>query len=210
MALLGRILPSQYYGSFGSVGLSGEQRLMLAFLVDAINVLRSWNGDGSPRKRRNLPKRQNGNSPRDRDRVSEPAQYRAAKMLEGFDFGAPKIGSQLAGRLGALRGYNGLGIPAEYFDAAMERLRDKYLNVLLAAVLHTASATAQRAATEQKAAAVAAPPVREKELAAQQWFERWCAAADLNEQVRFYSELIRLKRDYANALNNRGIARRQK
>jgi hypothetical protein len=48
------ILPSQYFGSIGSVGLSGEQRLMLAVLVDAINVLQSWKGAGSARKRRNF------------------------------------------------------------------------------------------------------------------------------------------------------------
>jgi hypothetical protein len=48
------ILPSQYFGSIGSVGLSGEQRLMLAVLVDAINVLQSWQGGGSARKRRNF------------------------------------------------------------------------------------------------------------------------------------------------------------
>ncbi|MBV8357941.1 MAG: hypothetical protein JO189_08390 [Deltaproteobacteria bacterium] len=48
------ILPSQYFGAIGSVGLSGEQRLMLAVLVDAINVLQSWRGGGSARKRRNF------------------------------------------------------------------------------------------------------------------------------------------------------------
>jgi hypothetical protein len=48
------ILPSQYFGAIGSVGLSGEQRLMLAVLVDAINVLQSWHGGGSARKRRNF------------------------------------------------------------------------------------------------------------------------------------------------------------
>jgi hypothetical protein len=48
------ILPSQYFGSIGSVGLSGEQRLMLAVLVDAINVLQSWKGTGSAHKRRNF------------------------------------------------------------------------------------------------------------------------------------------------------------
>jgi hypothetical protein len=46
------ILPSQYFGSLGGVGLSGEQRLMLAVLIDAINVLQSWQGGGSARKRR--------------------------------------------------------------------------------------------------------------------------------------------------------------
>jgi hypothetical protein len=46
------ILPSQYFGSLGSVGLSSEQRLMLAVLVDAINVLQGWQRVGSARKRR--------------------------------------------------------------------------------------------------------------------------------------------------------------
>ena len=32
------ILPSQYFGLVGSIGMSGEQRLMLALLTDAINV----------------------------------------------------------------------------------------------------------------------------------------------------------------------------
>ena len=45
------ILPAQYFGALGSVGLSSEQRLMLAVLVDAINVLQGWHGVGSARKR---------------------------------------------------------------------------------------------------------------------------------------------------------------
>src|SRR5438067_902997 len=46
------ILPSQYFGALGSVGFSSEQRLMLAVLVDAINVLQGWQRVGSARKRR--------------------------------------------------------------------------------------------------------------------------------------------------------------
>jgi len=46
------ILPAQYFGALGSVGLSSEQRLMLAVLVDAINVLQGWQRAGSARKRR--------------------------------------------------------------------------------------------------------------------------------------------------------------
>jgi hypothetical protein len=48
------ILPSQYFGLIGSAGLSGEQRLMLAVLIDAINVLNSWKTTGSVHKRRNF------------------------------------------------------------------------------------------------------------------------------------------------------------
>src|SRR5450755_4150173 len=68
-------------------------------------------------------------------------------MLEGFDFGTPKIASQLTGTLAALKHYNGLNIPPDYFEAAMERLRSRYLNVPLIAVLHPPSLLAQRVAT---------------------------------------------------------------
>ncbi len=131
-------------------------------------------------------------------------------MLEGFDFGASAISSQLTGALAPLKQYNGVRIPPDYFDEAMERLRSRYLNVPLTAVLHPASFSAQRAAVEQKAAAKAAPAVQEKELTAQQWFERGFASADADEQVRCYSEAIRLKPDYADAFCNRGIARYSK
>src|ERR1700719_2928278 len=60
-------------------------------------------------------------------------------MVEGFGFGTPKIPSQLAGKLAALKHYNGLSIPPEYFLEAIERLRSRYLNVSLTAVLHPAS-----------------------------------------------------------------------
>jgi len=128
-------------------------------------------------------------------------------MLEGFDFGTPTIASQLTGALADLRRYNGLSIPPDYFLEAMDRLRGRYLNVPLTAVLLPASLPAQQAATEQKAAAGAAPAVQEKELTAQQWFERGFAAAGVDEQLRFYSEAIRLKPDFAFAYCNRGIAR---
>jgi tetratricopeptide (TPR) repeat protein len=128
-------------------------------------------------------------------------------MLEGFDFGAPTIASQLTGALAALKDYNGVRIPPDYFDEAMDRLRSKYLNVPLTAVLHSVSLSAQRAATEQKVAANAAPKVQEEELTAQQWFERGYAAVDADEKLRLYGEAIRLKPDYADALINRGTAR---
>jgi tetratricopeptide (TPR) repeat protein len=131
-------------------------------------------------------------------------------MLEGFDFGSPKIASKLTGNLAALRHYNGLSIPPEYFLEAMERLRGTYLNIPLASVPHPASSFAQQAATEQKQAAVAAPAVHEGELTAQQWFERGLAAVDIDEQLRFYNEAIRLKHDYAAAFYNRSNARRAK
>ena len=127
-------------------------------------------------------------------------------MLEGFDFGTPSIASQLTGKLATLKRYNGLSIPPAYFLEAMERLRTRFLNVQLKSVQHPASASAQQAATEQKVAAETAPEVREEELTAQQWFERGFAATNPEEEIRFYTEAIRLNPNYANAFMNRGVA----
>jgi len=128
-------------------------------------------------------------------------------MLEGFDFGSPTIASQLTGTLSPLKAYNALNIPSDYFEEGMVRLRSKYLSVPLDSVLHPASLSARQAATEQKAAAASAPAVVEVELTAQQWFEREYAAKDLDEKLRFYTNAIRLKPDYAEAFNNRGFVR---
>src|SRR3984957_12957705 len=73
-------------------------------------------------------------------------------MLEGFDFGTPKIANQLTGKLAVLKHYNGLSIPPEHFLEAMEKLRGKYLNIPLALVSHPASPFAEQRAAEQKQA----------------------------------------------------------
>jgi tetratricopeptide (TPR) repeat protein len=131
-------------------------------------------------------------------------------MLESFDFGAPTIDRQLTGSLDALKRYNALNVPADYFDAAMDRLREKYLNVALDTVLHPASCSAGRAAKGEQYAARTAPIVTETELTAQEWFERGFDASDPGEKLRFYNNAIGLKPDYADALNNRGIERQAK
>ncbi|MBV8771279.1 MAG: tetratricopeptide repeat protein [Deltaproteobacteria bacterium] len=131
-------------------------------------------------------------------------------ILEGFDFDTPQIASQLTGKLAAIKRYNALRIVPEDFFENIERLRGKYLNVPLAVVPHPPSLAAQTAATEQKAAAIEAPPVQQVELTAEQWFERGFVAADPDERLRLYTEALRLKPDYAEAFYNRGNARRAK
>jgi len=74
-------------------------------------------------------------------------------MLEGFEFGALTNAAHLTGKLSALSRYNGVGVPFEYFEPAMEKLRNKFLNVPLEAVLHPASGIAIGAARKQQAAA---------------------------------------------------------
>ena len=131
-------------------------------------------------------------------------------MLEGFSFGTPKIADQLTGTLAPVKKYQGLTIPNDFFHEAMDRLRTRFLNVPLSAVTQPPSTAAKEAATEQSAAAQAAPQVPEQELTAQQYVEQGVASSDPNEEVRFNSEAIRLKPDYAAAYNNRGVARKNK
>jgi tetratricopeptide (TPR) repeat protein len=127
-------------------------------------------------------------------------------MLEEFDFGSQAISSQLVGKLAKLRQYNGIRVVPDYFFEGMERLRTRFLNVPLAAVLHAASDSAQEAAAEQRAAADAAPTVQKEDLAAQKWFERGFASNDHDEEVRSYTAAIGFKNDYRDAFNNRGFA----
>lgn len=131
-------------------------------------------------------------------------------MLEGFDFGTPAIASKLTGKLVVLNHYNGLTVPAEYFDAAMTKLRDKFLDVPLDAVLHPTSKFAQQAAKDQQAAMADASSVQQRELTAQEWFERGFNEGDPDEAIRCYTEALRLDPDNANAYFNRGWERSHK
>ncbi len=112
--------------------------------------------------------------------------------LEGFDFATPTIVSQLTGQLAPLKGYNALSVPAEYFSEAMNRLRERYLNVPLDAVLHPASAHALQVAKSEQVAASAAPAVTEQALTAQQLFERGFNAAELDEKIWYLTQAVRL------------------
>jgi tetratricopeptide (TPR) repeat protein len=55
-------------------------------------------------------------------------------MFEGFSFRGTQ--PYLTGKLAALQQYNGLEVPNTYFDAAMARLRDRFLNKSLDVILH--------------------------------------------------------------------------
>ncbi len=127
-------------------------------------------------------------------------------LLESFDFGNPDAVKVLTGKLATLKKYNGLRIYADYFEEGMARLRNRYLNIALDAVLHPVSEEVQKATKEQQFAANNAQPVKQKELTANEWFERGIRVTDPDEKIRYYSEAIRLKPDYSLAYNNRGSA----
>ena len=132
-------------------------------------------------------------------------------FLEGFDFGSPSISKYLTGKLETLKKYNGQNVPAGFFDEAMGKIREKFLNVPLEAVLHPVSATVQREVKKQQVSASEATQVKEKELTAQEWFEKGFKLDDnSDDEIHCYTEAIRLKPDFADAYNNRGVARYDK
>lgn len=131
-------------------------------------------------------------------------------FLEGFSFSSPSISSQLTGKLNLLQNYNGLNIPSDYFNEAMERLRNRHLNVALDTVLHPISASVEKEVKKQQAAASEATQVAEKELSAQEWFEQahknWLDK-NFDETIRCATEAIHLKSDFAEAYSRRSTAK---
>jgi tetratricopeptide (TPR) repeat protein len=133
-------------------------------------------------------------------------------MLESFDFGSPSTKQVLTGKLAVLNQYNGLQVPSEYFLEAMDRLRNRYLNVAVCDIsLPVLNIEAQEITEIQKTAASEAPPVENEELTAQIWLERGYLAGsnyDIDEAIRCFSESILLKQSYE-AYFNRGIIKRE-
>ena len=99
-----------------------------------------------------------------RREIEEAIDYRRniiPLMLDNFDFDVPIVEKQLIGKLKVLKKYNGLGVSVEYFDAAMEKLREQFLNVPINIVLHPVSQIAHETAiTQQNAASTAARNVK--------------------------------------------------
>lgn len=128
-------------------------------------------------------------------------------MMEGFDFGSPAAVNALTSKLADLKRYNAIGIPAEYFDDAMIKLRsEKFLNRPLESISHPVSEVTARITEVQKSAATEAAPVEKELLTAQEWFERGVKLNDYSvEEIRFYSEAIRLDPSFAEAYFFRGL-----
>jgi len=128
-------------------------------------------------------------------------------MMEGFDFGSPAVIQALSGKLAELNHFNGLRLYADYFFDAMEKLRNRFLKVEVEdARLHPLSYETKEINETNKSAASKAARVEVIQLTAEEWFERGFKSTDLDEKIRYYTEVIRLKPNSGDAYNNRAAA----
>jgi len=131
-------------------------------------------------------------------------------MVEGFDFGSELVKSALTGKMSVLSDINGLRIPDEYPFEAMDRLRERYLNIKLSdVILPKLPEEAQEITSTQKSIANMATPITEEQLTAQTWFERgYVFQNDHNyeEAIRCFSEAIKLDNNFIDAYGSRGNA----
>jgi hypothetical protein len=123
------ILPSQFFGPMGSGGLRSEQRLMLAVLVDAINILQRWNRMGSARKRRTFTDAaqwilmKGTNYPFSFDNVCDALNIDSEMLRRRL--GVPARGHGATNRLGARRLRLRESIRANQMTANRVRRRDR-------------------------------------------------------------------------------------
>jgi len=85
-------------------------------------------------------------------------------LFDDFNFGSPSVAEKLTGKMASISRYNGLDIPSGYFPEAMERLRTRYLNVPLDAVLHPISTKVRKVVKEEKDAANKALQQRDENI----------------------------------------------
>ncbi len=85
-------------------------------------------------------------------------------FFDGFSFGMPSIAEKLTGKLAAINRYNGLEVPPGYFLEAMERLRTRYLNIPLNAVIRPVPTQVRKVVQETQEAANKAVEEQKEDL----------------------------------------------
>ncbi len=115
----------------------------------------------------------------------------------------------LIGKLAELPRFNGLTVPHDYFDAAMERLRTRFLKQPMYGVIKP-TPDHDQVAVQRKIDEVAAQPMpTRKQLSAEDYFNKAMTLDDNSDhEIAYYNAAIRLNPRYAIAYNNRGVARK--
>lgn len=129
-------------------------------------------------------------------------------MFEGFDF--INMEQYLTGKLEILSSYNSLRIPADFFEEAMTRLENRFLNVALDTVLHPVPSTDKMEVQDKIARANELPQVTENQLTADEYFELavryFNEDEDYESAIKYFTKGIRLNPNLFPAFYNRGLA----
>lgn len=126
-------------------------------------------------------------------------------FLEGFSF-AGSTDKYLRGKLASLKEYNGLQVPSDYFEEAMRRLRERFLNIPVDIAVTPLSDASHKSVVIRKLSTQNLSQVTPPELDAQVWFEKgikFYNSKSFDEAIRCFSEAIMLKPDFAEAFINR-------
>jgi tetratricopeptide (TPR) repeat protein len=128
-------------------------------------------------------------------------------LVNDFDFKAAK--PSLTGKLAELGRYNGVPVPHDFFEEAMQRLRSRFLKKPASGAIKPTPAADQPAVqhTIERVTAQSAPT--DRELDAEVSFHRGLARdkMDFKGKVEDYTEAIRLNPNYTDAYKNRATAR---
>jgi hypothetical protein len=127
-------------------------------------------------------------------------------IFDGFDYSNPSIKKLLTGKLDKLQNYNAASVPTNYFDEAMERVKNRFLNTPLVGVLHPTTVESQKYIQQQKSNTEALPLVTQSSLQAEALLDRGKQRTDPYQAIANYDDAIRLMPDYAEAYYYRGTA----
>lgn len=126
-------------------------------------------------------------------------------LLNEFSF--ERNAQFLVGDLAKLKEFNGIRVPHDYFEEAMDRLRTRFLKQPVHGTIQPAP-TGEQTAIQRQVEEIAQqlPPTREQ-LSAEQNLENGMMLykqGKLESAITFFNEAIHLNPHYAEAYNNRG------
>lgn len=103
-----------------------------------------------------------------------------------------------------LKRSNMLEVPHRYFKYAMQEVRTFLVPITIEVIPTTNEASKAVESAVQRAATV--PAITEKQLTAQEYFEKGQRSSSLDEQIANYDKAVELDPLFANAYNNRGLS----
>jgi tetratricopeptide (TPR) repeat protein len=132
-------------------------------------------------------------------------------LVNGFVF--PGTEQYLAGTLSTLTKYNALNVPHDYFEAAMEKLRGRFLKQPVYGTIQSTPAVDQTAVKHKLSQAIQQTTLTDEQKMAEEYFKLAVKKQnddDLDGAIADYTEAIRLNPQHDKAYNNRGGVRKAK